>query len=124
VVNVNRGPYVLSAPATAKFKVDRQSVPIPGEGTWYVPVPAGPHDVRYTDFLGFPVMTTTATVHPGTAHPLSFRFGGWRNRVYDGSGADVTRFGMWSNYLIMLITFGLLALVCVGCVLLVALTGN
>ena len=25
------------------------------EGTWHVVIPAGPHDVRYTDFLGLPL---------------------------------------------------------------------
>ncbi|WP_117670023.1 hypothetical protein [Micromonospora sp. MW-13] len=114
VVSVNRGPYLVPAPSTSRFKVDRQVVAIPGEGTWHVAVPAGPHDVRYTDFMGIPVMTTTLVAHPGVLHPLAFRFGGWRNRVYDGHGTDVTKFGMWSNYSILLVTLVVLGVLCCG----------
>ncbi|MFI1195162.1 hypothetical protein ACH4T9_18130 [Micromonospora sp. NPDC020750] len=113
-VSVNRGPYIVPAPTTSKFKVDRQTVPIPGEGTWYVAVPAGPHDVRYTDFMGIPVMTTALVAHPGALHALSFRFGGWRNRVHDGHGTDVTKFGMWSNYSVLLVTLVVFGLLCCG----------
>ncbi|MBB5827224.1 MULTISPECIES: hypothetical protein [Micromonospora] len=114
VVSVNRGPYLVPAPATSKFKIDGRTVPIPGEGTWHVAVPAGPHDVRYTDFIGIPVITTALVAQPGAAHHLSFRFGGWRNRVHDGHGTDVTRFGMWSNYSIMLVTLAVLGVLCCG----------
>ncbi|MFF3868080.1 hypothetical protein [Micromonospora sp. NPDC001898] len=113
-VSVNRGPYIVPAPTTSRFKVDRQAVPIPGEGTWYVAVPAGPHDVRYTDFMGIPVMTTGLVAHPGALHALSFRFGGWRNRVHDGNGTDVTKFGLWSNYSILLVTLLVFGLLCCG----------
>lgn len=114
VVSVNRGPYIVPAPATSRFKIDGQSVPIPGEGTWYVVVPAGPHDVRYTDFLGMPLITTALVAQPGVAYHLSFRFGGWRNRAYDGYGTDVTKFGLWSNYSIALLTLGVFGLLCCG----------
>ncbi|MGC4806203.1 hypothetical protein [Micromonospora sp. DT233] len=114
-VTVNRGPYVVPVPTTSRFKVDRRDVPIPGEGTWYVAVPAGPHDVRYTDFLGLPIVTTDVVVHPGALHHLVFRFGGWRNRVHDGHGTDVTKFGMWSNYSVGLVTLVVLGLICCGC---------
>ncbi|MEU9504843.1 hypothetical protein AB0D32_00990 [Micromonospora sp. NPDC048170] len=114
VVSVNRGPYIVPAPASSRFKVAGQAVPIPGEGTWHVAVPAGQHDVRYTDFMGVPVMTTTLLVHPGTVHHLSFRFGGWRNRVHDGQGTDVTRFGLWSNYSIVLVAFAVIGVLCCG----------
>ncbi|MEU4643042.1 hypothetical protein [Micromonospora sp. NPDC023814] len=124
-VSVNRGPYLVPAPSTSKFKVDGQVVPIPGEGTWHVAVPAGPHDVRYTDFMGIPVMTTALVAHPGAVHHLSFRFGGWRNRVHDGHGTDVTKFGMWSNYSILLVTFLVLGVVCCGgSALLAGLSGS
>ncbi|MEH1097795.1 hypothetical protein [Micromonospora sp. CPCC 205561] len=116
VVTVNRGPYLVPAPTTSRLKVDGQQVPIPGEGTWYVVISAGPHDVRYTDFMGLPLITTALVAHPGAAHHLSFRFGGWRNRVHDAHGTDVTRFGLWSNYSIALLTFGVIGLLCCGLV--------
>ncbi|WP_431875004.1 hypothetical protein [Micromonospora marina] len=114
VVSVNRGPYLIPVPVTSRFKIDRQVVAIPGEGTWHVAVPAGAHDVRYTDFLGVPLVTTTLAVQPGAAHHLAFRFGGWRNRVYDGYGTDVTRFGLWSNYSVMLVVLAVLGVACCG----------
>ncbi|MFI7069865.1 hypothetical protein [Micromonospora sediminicola] len=114
VVSVNRGPYLVPAPATSRFKVDGRVVAIPGEGTWHVAVPAGPRDVRYTDFMGIPVITTSLVAQPGAAHHLSFRFGGWRNRVHDGYGTDVTRFGMWSNYSILLVVLAVGGLLCCG----------
>lgn len=114
VVSVNRGPYLVPATAAGRFKVDGRDVPIPGEGTWHVVVPAGQRDVRYTDFMGLPVITTTVVAHPGAVHPLSFRFGGWRNRVHDGYGTDVTKFGMWSNYLIALVTLVVIGVPCCG----------
>ncbi|MFJ6196679.1 hypothetical protein [Micromonospora sp. NPDC092111] len=113
-VSVNRGPYLVPAPTTSRFKVDGRAVPIPGEGTWHVAVPAGSHDIRYTDFMGIPVITTTLVAQPGALHHLSFRFGGWRNRVHDGYGTDVTRFGMWSNYSIMLVTLAVVGVLCCG----------
>ncbi|MEU1754063.1 hypothetical protein ABZ436_15545 [Micromonospora matsumotoense] len=113
-VSVNRGPYLVPAPSTSRFKVDGRLVAIPGEGTWYVAVPAGPHDVRYTDFMGIPVITTALVTQPGVVYPLSFRFGGWRNRVHDGQGTDVTKFGMWSNYSILLVTLVVLGVLCCG----------
>ncbi|MCX4386504.1 hypothetical protein OG777_06125 [Micromonospora peucetia] len=120
VVSVNRGPYLVPAPTTSKFKVNGQVVPIPGEGTWHVAVPAGQHDVRYTDLMGIPLITTGILAHPGTVQHLSFRFGGWRNRVHDGHGTDVTKFGLWSNYSILLATLVVLGVVCCGGVGLVA----
>ncbi len=120
-VSVNRGPYLVPAPTSSRFKVDRQAVPIPGEGTWYVAVPAGPHDIRYTDIFGIPIMTTALVAHPGALHHLSFRFGGWRNRVYDGHGTDVTKFGLWSNYSILLVMLGVLGVFCCGGFALIAM---
>ncbi|MFD0820732.1 hypothetical protein [Micromonospora zhanjiangensis] len=115
VVTVNRGPYIVPAPSTTKLKIDGQQVAIAGPGTWYIPLPAGPHDVRYTDIFGIPMITTHGvTVQPGAACQLRFDFGVWRNRAYDGQGTDVTKFGLWSNYLIMLITIGVIGLVCCG----------
>ncbi|GAB3059515.1 hypothetical protein [Micromonospora schwarzwaldensis] len=114
VVSVNRGPYLVPAPTTSRFKIDRRSVPIPGEGTWHIAVPAGPHDVRYTDFMGIPIITTSVLAQPGAAHHLAFRFGGWRNRVHDGHGTDVTRFGMWSNYSILLVALAVIVPLCCG----------
>ncbi|MFI5837365.1 hypothetical protein ACIA5A_27185 [Micromonospora sp. NPDC051300] len=114
VVSVNRGPYLVPVPTTSRFKIDKQQVPIPGEGTWHIAVPPGPHDVRYTDFLGVPIVTTAVMVQPGAAHHLSFRFGGWRNRVHDGYGTDVTRFGLWSNYSIMLVSLAVIVPLCCG----------
>ncbi|WP_091107569.1 hypothetical protein [Micromonospora citrea] len=113
-VTVNRGPYIVPAPTTSKFKIDGQTVSIPGEGTWYMVVAPGQHDVRYTDFMGVPLITTSLAVQPGAAHHLSFRFGGWRNRVHDGHGTDVTRFGLWSNYSILLVTLAIFGLLCCG----------
>ncbi|ROT31118.1 hypothetical protein [Micromonospora sp. HM5-17] len=122
VVTVSRGPYVVPVPATCKLKIDGREVPIPGAGTWHIPVPAGPHEVKYTDFLGVPMVRTDVVVQPGTPSYLDFRFGVWRNRVYDGQGADVTRFGMWSNYLIALIgLISTLVICCGGGALLAAL---
>ena len=113
-VSVNRGPYLVPATATSRLKIDGRLVPIPNEGTWYVAVEAGQHDVRYTDFMGIPVITTAIVAYPGMLHHLSFRFGGWRNRVHDGQGTDVTRFGLWSNYSIALITLVVLGVLCCG----------
>jgi hypothetical protein len=87
-------------------------------------VPAGRHDIRYTDWLGIPIMTTVADLQPGMMHQLSFRFGGWRNRVHDGHGTDVTKFGMWSNYLVMLITFGAIGVLCCGGTLLLSMLSS
>jgi len=126
VVSVNRGPYLVPVPSTAKLKVDRQNVAIPGAGTWHIPLPAGPHDVRYTDFLGIPMVTThPQTIQPGMPLYLTFDFGVWRNRVRDGAGVDVTKFGMWSNYTVMLIMLGaFLVLCCGGTALIQAMSGN
>lgn len=125
VVSVNRGPYIVPAPTTSRFKIDRREVPIPGAGTWHVAVPAGPHDVRYTDFTGMPLITTTLHAHPGAVHHLSFDFGRWRNRVRDGRGVDVTSFGLWSNYTIMLVTLAVVGVLCCGGFgLVVVLTGT
>lgn len=68
------------------------------------------------------MITTSATIHPGTASYLSFRFGAWRNRVYDGACTDVTKFGLWSNYAIMLVTL-VPTLVCCGGMLLMSTAG-
>ncbi len=125
-VTVNRGPYIVPAPTTSRLKVDGRHVRIPREGTWFVLVPAGQRDIRYTDLFGIPIMTTQVVLPPGGMHHLSFRFGGWRNRVYDGHGTDVTRFGMWSNYaimLIMLIMLGVTGLLCCGGIGLATLSG-
>jgi len=115
VVSVNRGPYLVPAPSTAKLKVDGRNVAIPGAGTWHIPLPAGPHDVRYTDFIGIPTMTThPQTIQPGMPLYLTFDFGVWRNRVRDAAGVDVTKFGMWSNYTVLAITLVVLVVFCCG----------
>ncbi|MEE6263704.1 hypothetical protein [Plantactinospora sonchi] len=114
VVTVNRGPYLVPVPAVARLKIDDRHVPISGEGTWHIPVPAGPHEVKYTDILGVPMVKTSVVVPPGAATQLDFRFGVWRNRVYDGQGADVTKFGMWSNYLFAIVAFGVVLVFCCG----------
>ncbi|WP_234359040.1 hypothetical protein [Plantactinospora sp. BC1] len=114
VISANRGPYLVSAPSSYRLKIDGRDVPGMAEGTFHIPVPAGEHDVRFTDLLGVPAMTTRVVVQPGTGHRLSFRFGGWRNRVYDGAGTDVTKFGMWSNYTLLLITSAVIGVVCCG----------
>lgn len=115
VVTVNRGPYLVPVSSTMRLKVDGQHAAIPGEGTWHIPLPAGPHEVRYTDFLGIPAITTPPVIiQPGMPHYLNFDFGVWRNRVRDGAGADVTKFGMWSNYTVGLIAIGVVLLCCVG----------
>jgi hypothetical protein len=115
VVSVNRGPYIVPVPTTAKLKVDGLQVPIPGEGTWHIPLPAGSHQVRYTDLIGIPMVTLhPQVIQPGMPHYLTFDFGVWRNRVRDGAGVDVTKFGMWSNYTVVLITFAVVAVLCCG----------
>ncbi|GAA1401627.1 hypothetical protein GCM10009662_25190 [Catellatospora coxensis] len=124
IVSFNRGPYIVSAASTSKLKIDGRQVPFGGEGTYYVLVPAGPHEVKVTDPFGMPMIKTALTVHPGAGHQLAFRFGGWRNRVFDGQGADVTTFGMWSNYLIMLVFFPALFLLCCGGVALISALGS
>jgi hypothetical protein len=115
IVSVNRGPYIVPVPSLAKLKVDGRQVPVPGVGTWHIPLPAGPHDVRYTDFLGVPMVTThPQVVQPGMPHYLTFDFGVWRNRVRDGAGTDATKFGMWSNYAVAPIAFLAVLLICCG----------
>jgi len=115
VVSVNRGPYLIPAPSTAKLKVDGRPAAIPGAGIWHIPLPAGTHDVRYTDFIGIPTMTThPQLIQPGVPHYLNFDFGVWRNRVRDNAGTDVTKFGMWSNYTVLLITLAILFVICCG----------
>ncbi|MEO3746628.1 hypothetical protein [Plantactinospora sp. B5E13] len=115
VVTVNRGPYLIPVPTVAKLQIDGRHVPISGEGTWHIPLPAGPHEVRYTDFIGIPMVTTRAVVvPPGAASVLDFRFGVWRNRVHDGQGTDITKFGMWSNYLVGIVTFVAVLVLCCG----------
>lgn len=116
----NRGPYLIPAMTTSRFKVDGQDVTHRmREGRWFLPVAAGYHKLKVTDFMGVPIMTTEVTVAPGGTHHRSFRFGGWRNRVRDERGTDVTRFGLWSNYSMMLIGFAVLAVCCVGLITLV-----
>jgi hypothetical protein len=125
IVSANRGPYLVPAPSTCKLKIDGREVSGMAEGTFHIAVPAGEHEVKYTDLFGIPVMSTRVVVQPGAGHQLSFRFGGWRNRVHDGVGTDVTRFGMWSNYSIALISFGVVGLICCGGLVLVPmLTGG
>ena len=113
-ISVNRGPYIVPAAVAARFRISGSVVAIASEGTWYVAVPAGTHDVRCTDFMGVPIITTVLVAHPGALHHLSFRFGGWRNRVYDGHGTDVTKFGLWSNYSIALVTLVVFGVLCCG----------
>ncbi len=114
VTTANHGPYIVSAASTTTLKVDGREFPI----GWCLVLPPGRHDIKLTDFIGIPMIRTELVVHPGATHPLRFHFGGWRNRVYDGQGTDVTRFGMWSNYAILLLVLGPLLLVallaCVG----------
>jgi hypothetical protein len=124
IVSFNRGPYIVSAASTCRLKIDGREVPFAGEGTYYIVVPAGPHEAKVTDFIGMPMIKTALTVHPGAGHQLAFRFGGWRNRVHDGQGADVTTFGMWSNYLIMLVFFPVFFLLCCGGVALISALGS
>jgi len=124
VVSANRGPYLVPAPSTCKLKIDGQQVPGISEGTWHIAVPAGSRDVRFTDLFGIPVMTTRLDVQAGMAHHLSFRFGGWRNRVHDGNGVDVTKFGMWSNYTVALISSGVVGVLCCGGLALVVAVGG
>ncbi|MEQ4304272.1 hypothetical protein ABNF97_23295 [Plantactinospora sp. B6F1] len=114
IVSADRGPYIVPVPSTAKLKVDGREVSGMAEGTFHVAVPAGEHEVKYTDLFGFPLVTTRVVVQPGAGHGLSFRFGWWRNRVHDGQGTDVTKFGMWSNYSIALIVFGVVGVLCCG----------
>ncbi|WP_422774143.1 hypothetical protein ACN28C_15460 [Plantactinospora sp. WMMC1484] len=114
IVSANRGPYLVPAPSTCKLKIDGREVSGMAEGTFHVAVPAGEHDVRFTDLFGIPMITTRVVVQPNAGHQLSFRFGGWRNRVHDGQGTDVTTFGMWSNYSILLITLGVVGVICCG----------
>jgi hypothetical protein len=113
VVSVNRGHLLIPSPSTTTLKVDGREVPIPFAGTWHIPLPAGPHDVKYTDVLGIPLMTTRPQViQPGMPHYLSFDFGMWRHRVRDGAGNDVTKFGLWSNYTVLLILLAIIAACC------------
>ncbi|GIG89909.1 hypothetical protein [Plantactinospora endophytica] len=123
IVSANRGPYLVPAPTTCKLKIDGREVSGMAEGTFHIAVPAGEHEVKYTDLFGIPMITTRVVVHPGTAQQVSFRFGGWRNRVHDGQGADITRFGMWSNYSILLITLAVVGACCGGLVLIPMLAG-
>ncbi|GHJ44371.1 hypothetical protein Cs7R123_17130 [Catellatospora sp. TT07R-123] len=124
VASFNRGPYLVSAATTCRLKIDGRDVPFGSEGTYHIAVPAGPHEVKVTDWMGVPMIKTRLTVQPGAAHPLNFRFGGWRNRVHDGHGTDVTTFGMWSNYLVMLIVLGVAVLCCGGGTVLAALASS
>ena len=125
VVSVNRGPYLIPASSTMRLKVDGRQVAIPGEGTWHIPLPAGPHQVRYTDILGIPAITThPQVVQPGMPHYLNFDFGVWRNRVRDGAGVDVTKFGMWSNYAMGLIGLAVVVFCCGGSALISAMSNG
>ncbi|GAB3984262.1 hypothetical protein GCM10027615_71390 [Plantactinospora veratri] len=118
VVSVNRGPYRVPAPTSSRLLIDGRDVIGMAEGTYHIPVPAGEHEVRYATAVGFPLVTTRVLVQPGVGHHLSFRFGAWRNRVYDGRGADVTTSGSLSNYsrllVSLVISLGVGGLVC-GC---------
>jgi hypothetical protein len=120
VVALNHGPYLVSAATTTRLKIDGHEVPI-GDGTWHIPVPAGPHEVKITDFIGIPAIKTRLDVQVGYQHTLQFRFGGWRNTVHDQHGVDVSTFSGWSNYLTMLVTFGVIGVLCCGgCLVVVA----
>jgi hypothetical protein len=112
VFSVNRGPYLVSAASTARLKIDGRGVVFGGEGAWHIALPAGPHEVKLTDFSGMPVMKTAVTVQPGTAQTRMFQFEVWRNRVHDGHGNDVATFAMWSNYVIMIIMLGGFGVLC------------
>src|SRR5690606_30958041 len=114
-VELNRGPYLVPAGTAAKLKISGQQVPAAlTHGPWYIPVLAGRHVVKVTDPFGIPVVTTEVVLEPGSSHHRYFHFGAWRNRARDAFGNDVTRFGMWSNYTIMLIVLGTTLLVCCG----------
>ncbi|MGH3734867.1 MAG: hypothetical protein ACRDT6_04485 [Micromonosporaceae bacterium] len=97
VVTFDRGPYLYPVMYTGRFHVGPVRVPV-GEGTWYVIVPPGVHEMKVKDPLGITLASTRRTVAPGRPHPLRFGFGAWRNRVYDERGTDVTTFGLWSSY--------------------------
>lgn len=114
-VELNRGPYLLPAGTGAKLMISGYHVPAAlTHGPWYVPVIAGRHVVKITDPFGIPAITSEVVVEPGGHHYRYFHFGAWRNRARDAAGADVTKFGMWSNYTIMLIALGGTLLVCCG----------
>jgi hypothetical protein len=66
---------------TSRLKISGQAVPGLDEGTWFVPVRAGQHEVKVTDPFGVAVIKTSVAVHPGASHVLSFQFGAWRYRV-------------------------------------------
>jgi len=111
VTSANRGPYLIAATSAMRLKIDGHQVPI----GWHIVLPAGPHEVKVTDIWGVPYITTALVVQPGATHQLRFDFGVWRNRVYDGSGADVTRFGLWSNYVLILVVLVPLLLLTCSC---------
>lgn len=113
VYEFSRGPYVIPAWKTMRFSVAGTSVPV-NQGRWFVPVVAGQQRVKVADVFGFPVMTADVNIQPGGSEYRLFDFGVWRNRVKDGSGADVTRFGMWSSYAFLAIGLIVLVLCCVG----------
>ena len=107
VVSFNRGPYMVPVMTTSRFKIDGRDVRVQ-EGTWFIVVPAGQRQIKVTDFIGVTIASTILAVQPGATHQLRWDFGAWRNRVYDHRNADVTKFGMWSNYTVMLITLGII----------------
>jgi hypothetical protein len=102
-------------PAWKTMRLTAAGAPVPvAQGRWFVPVVAGQQKVKVADVFGFPVMTTVVNIQPGTSEYRLFNFGVWRNRVKDGSGADVTKFGMWSSYAFLAIGLVLVVLCCVG----------
>lgn len=116
VLTFGRGPYLYPVMFTGRFRIGPVPVPV-GQGTWYVIVPPGVHEMKVVDALGITMARTRRTVSPDRPQPLRFHFGGWRNRVYDEHGTDVTTYGMWSNYAVALVVSGaLLALagLCAG----------
>lgn len=120
-VSIGHGPYLISVAKTSKLKVDGRDVSSGGGELQYVLLPAGPHELKVTDIFGFPLMSSVLAVQPGVAHQLSFQPGGLRNHVYDGQGADVTKFGMLSNYAMLGIVLAVLLVICCGGVGLVSL---
>jgi hypothetical protein len=93
VVSMDGGFRRYRAVLLNRLQVDGHGVAISGLGIWYIPVPAGLHDVRFVSPLGLAVLGTQLVIRPGLMHFLSFVFGYVHKGVYDANGRDVTRIG-------------------------------
>ena len=120
VVSANRSP-VMNA---LRFRVSGKEVLI-GEGTSYVIVPAGQHEMTLSNAYGVTILTSVSTVSAGEWCHLQYQAGEFDVRAYDGRGVEVTMYSHGAQMrplLIVLAGFAAFLFLIVSCFLMMLIT--